>query len=75
MKTKISHTGSSNWQKKLHDVIYESNTTARKAFDITLLVFILASILVVMLDSVKRYHDHYGRYLIYWSGPLPFCLS
>jgi voltage-gated potassium channel len=44
------------WRTKLHDTIYESNTKAGKAFDVALLVFILASILVVMLDSTHLPH-------------------
>lgn len=49
-----------NWRAKIHGVVYESNTFAGKAFDVSLLVFILASILVVMLDSVDRFHARYG---------------
>ncbi len=49
-----------SWQTKLHNVIYESNTTGGKVFDIGLLVLIILSILVVMLDSIKSYHQDYG---------------
>jgi voltage-gated potassium channel len=49
------------WKKKLHEIIYEADTPAGKAFDLILLVFILASIALVMLESVneidKKYHD------------------
>jgi voltage-gated potassium channel len=48
------------WQERLHRIIYESNTTAGKLFDIALLVLILTSILVVMLDSVRSWHLRYG---------------
>ena len=41
------------WQKKLHEIIYEADTPAGKWFDIILLLFILASVLFVMLESVK----------------------
>jgi voltage-gated potassium channel len=56
------------WRTKLHDTIYESNTKAGKAFDIALLVFIFASILVVMLDSIGHYHKTYGHifYILEW---------
>lgn len=49
-----------SWRERLHDVIYESNTVAGKTFDITLLVLIIASIFVVMLDSVERWNQQYG---------------
>ncbi len=49
------------WQARLHDVIYESNTTAGKTFDIALLLLIIASIGVVMLDSVESYNQRYGH--------------
>ena len=52
-----------DWQARLHDVIYETNTPAGKAFDIALLVLIVASILVVMLDSIEYYNQKYGRLL------------
>ena len=50
-----------HWQLRLHDIVYESNTVAGKAFDVTLLVLIFASILVVMLDSVEEWHSRYGH--------------
>ncbi|WP_131539346.1 ion transporter [Pedobacter nototheniae] len=50
-----------DWRFKLHEVIYESNTPAGKAFDVGLLIAILASIVVVMLDSVVHIHQQYGK--------------
>jgi voltage-gated potassium channel len=55
----------SSWRTKLHEVIYESNTTAGKTFDVVLLICILISIIIVMLDSVETYHRLYGH-LFYW---------
>ena len=77
MKSKTSQTGNTAWQKKLHDVIYESNTVAGKAFDVSLLVVILASILVVMLDSVQRYHQHYGKLfdILEWTFTILFTIE
>ncbi len=61
-------TSRSNWQSRLHETIYESNTAAGKAFDISLLILILGSIIVVMLDSVDAFHRKYGEtfYAIEW---------
>ncbi|WP_316748384.1 ion transporter [Pedobacter gandavensis] len=50
-----------DWRAKLHEIIYESNTYAGKAFDVALLIAIFASILIVMLDSVQSYHQKYGQ--------------
>jgi voltage-gated potassium channel len=48
------------WRARLHEIIYESNTPAGKAFDVSLLFAIVASILIVMFDSVEEWHDRYG---------------
>jgi voltage-gated potassium channel len=51
---------SSGWRRKLYVIIFESDTRAGLLFDQVLLVAILASVTVVMLDSVvavsSRYH-------------------
>jgi voltage-gated potassium channel len=48
------------WQKKLHEIIYETDTRVGKLFDVILLWAIIASIVLVMLESVKgldaKYH-------------------
>ncbi|MCB4800180.1 ion transporter [Neotamlana laminarinivorans] len=46
------------WQKKLHEIIYEADTPAGKLFDIVLLIIILASVILVMLESVKSFEKH-----------------
>lgn len=48
------------WQERLHEIIYESNTRAGKAFDVALLCVIVASIVVVMLDSIQSLRPRYG---------------
>lgn len=53
----------SSWKSKLHEIIYEADTPAGKAFDIVLLFVILLSIVVVMLESVKSIHREYFEYL------------
>ena len=49
------------WKTKLHDIIYEADTPAGKLFDVILLITIIASIVLVMLESVSsfdaKYHD------------------
>jgi voltage-gated potassium channel len=50
------------WRRRLYVVVFESDTPAGKAFDIALLAAILASITVVMLDSVAPLNARYGRW-------------
>jgi len=45
---------------RLHTIIFESDTRAGKAFDIALLVLIVASIVAVCLDSVESYRASIG---------------
>ena len=47
-------------RQKLYEIIFKSDTPAGKAFDIVLLVVILASVLVVMLESVAAFRAKYG---------------
>ena len=49
------------FRKTLEDIIFRHDTPASKAFDVTLLVLISISVVLVMLESVKtidlRFHD------------------
>jgi len=53
-----------NWQEKIHQIIYEADTQSGKLFDIVLLWAILASIVLVMLESVRdldaKYHTFFN---------------
>ncbi len=42
------------WQKKLHEIIFGANTKSGKLFDVILFYVIIASIILVMLESVKE---------------------
>jgi voltage-gated potassium channel len=52
---------SSGWRRRLFVVIFESDTRAGRLFDIVLLWVIVASVIVVMLDSVASLQARYGR--------------
>ena len=49
------------FRERLYEIIFEADTKAGAAFDIALLIFILASVAVVMLETVngigQKYHD------------------
>lgn len=68
------HTG---WRHRLHEVIFEADTRAGKAFDVILIVSIIASVAVVMLDSVGYYRDLYGDlfYSIEWFFTILFTIE
>jgi voltage-gated potassium channel len=55
--------GDPSLRGRLHEIVFESDTWAGKAFDVGLLIAILASVLAVMLDSVEWIHREYGAAL------------
>ncbi len=65
------------WQKKLHEVIFEADTPAGKRFDVALMVLILASVLVVMLDSVATIRGAHSEllYLLEWTFTIIFSVE
>ena len=54
-------TKKTTWKQRLHEIIYEADTSEGKLFDVVLLIAIIASIILVMLESVDsfdaKYHD------------------
>lgn len=52
-----------NWRTKLHDIIYEADTPSGKLFDVVLLITIIASIILVMLESIKSFDAKYHQFL------------
>ena len=52
-----------NWKTKLHEIIYEADTPAGKLFDVILLAAILASIVLVMLESVNSFDERFHDFL------------
>ena len=66
-----------SWKKQLHEVIYEADTTAGKAFDVVLLIVIVISIIIVMLESVKSINAEYFElfYTIEWIITIIFTIE
>ncbi len=52
-----------SWRAQMHEIIFEADTPAGKAFDVLLIICILGSVLAVMLDSVKGIRLAYGSFL------------
>lgn len=46
---------------KLHTIIFESETPAGKAFDVTLIILILTSIFAVIIESIPSVREQYGQ--------------
>lgn len=65
------------WRKKLHEIVFEAETPAGKAFDITLICLIILSLLVVILESVKSIRDDYGIFLwkVEWFFTILFTIE
>ena len=60
IKTEFEH----KYQSRLHEIIYEADTPAGKLFDVVLFFFIIASVILVMLESVAsldaKFHQFFN---------------
>lgn len=65
------------WRLKLYTIIFEADTPAGRAFDLVLIGLILASVVVVMLDSVDNYRQRWGWLFdtLEWGFTLLFTLE
>ena len=62
------------WRRRWFIVIFENDTRAGRRFDVWLLVVIMASVLVVMLDSVRSISARHGTLfdVLEWGFTLAF---
>jgi voltage-gated potassium channel len=58
-----TETPNAGWRNALHEVIYEAETPAGRAFDVILIWLILLSVVAVLLESVGSVRAEYGRIL------------
>ncbi len=65
------------WRSRLHEVIFEAETPAGKAFDVGLLVAILLSVVVVALESVAAVRAEFGGWLrgLEWTFTILFTIE
>jgi len=54
---------SGGWRGRLHEVIFEADTRAGRAFDVGLIGLILLSVLAVTLESIRGVRASYGAQL------------
>jgi voltage-gated potassium channel len=62
---------------RLHQIIFEADTRAGRAFDLGLLLAIVASVIVVMLESVASVRVHFGPELrvLEWAFTILFTVE
>ena len=67
----------SGWRLQLYEIIFESDTPAGKAFDVALILAIVASVIAVMLESVGTIRAEYGSvlYAIEWFFTILFSVE
>ena len=67
----------SGWRFKIYEIIFGYDTTAGKLFDVSLIIVIILSVLVVMLESVAAYNEAYGTLftLLEWIFTVLFTLE
>lgn len=67
----------SAWRNRLHEIVFEADTFAGKAFDITIICSIVLSVAAVMLDSIASFHEAYGPvfYSIEWFFTIVFTVE
>jgi voltage-gated potassium channel len=66
-----------HWRGRLHEIIFEAETPAGRAFDIALICLIIVSVIATTLDSVGRFRDSYGDilYSIEWLCTIIFSIE
>ena len=65
------------WRLRLYNIIFEADTRAGRAFDVALIWVILASLVVVMLDSIASIHSRHNVLLttLEWGFTLLFTVE
>jgi voltage-gated potassium channel len=65
------------WRLRLYTVIFEADTRAGRAFDLTLIACVVASVGVVMLDSMATVHARHAAVLnaLEWAFTLLFSIE
>lgn len=67
----------SPWRLRLHEIIFEADTPAGRAFDLLLILSIGLSVLAVMADSVRGINAVYGAHLygVEWFFTILFTIE
>lgn len=67
----------SGWRRRWFDIIYRHDSRPSRNFDLLLVVAIIASVLVVMVDSVQHLHLRWSHWLygLEWAFTVMFTLE
>ena len=71
------HIARPRWRARLHEIIFEADTRAGRAFDVGLLIAILVSVVAVILESVAEIRQQYGGTLraVEWTITIAFTVE
>ena len=77
MRTEIKEEAASGWRHRIHEVVFESDTPAGRAFDVTVISLILISVAAVVLESVRGIREVFGRelLLVEWTLTVLFTIE
>lgn len=64
-------------KRRIHEIIFESHTPEGKLFDVVLFVIIIASVVVVMLESIRELRLMFGQafYVMEWIFTIFFTVE
>ncbi len=64
-------------KESIHEIIFEADTPAGKYFDIVLMIFIVASVIVVMLESISELNNQYTNifFILEWAFTIFFTIE
>ncbi|MBU8977740.1 ion transporter [Lysobacter sp. MMG2] len=65
------------WRRRWYDIVFRHDTQRSRNFDLMLIVAIVASVIVIMLDSVARIHARHANllYLLEWGFTILFTVE
>ena len=64
MRAEIREESAPGWRHRIHEIVFESETTAGRAFDVTVICLILLSVAAVMLESLRGVREVFGAELL-----------
>lgn len=77
VRTEPSEPAEATWRQKLYEIVFEAETPAGRAFDITVIGLILLSVIAVFLESVRGIREGFGLELriAEWGFTILFTLE
>lgn len=74
MQKKVTESPNTDWRRRLHEIVFESETATGRAFDVFVIGLILISVATVVLESMPQVREVYGSelHLLEWGLTLLF---